>query len=120
MLSTDVPRPERIAPRLPFLFNTAAVRVSDDSKFRARVEIGSNREQQMSQVDPWEKAAECARAIQISIDPHRKAVLINLQQMWIALANQRDFLTEEELALEVETIGRLHVKFGGAHSVHAH
>ena len=74
----------------------------------------------MSQVDPWEKAAECARAIQISIDPHRKAVLINLQQMWIALANEREFLTQEELAREAETIGRFHVKFGGADSVHIH
>jgi hypothetical protein len=74
----------------------------------------------MSQVDPWEKAVDCARAIQISIDPHRRAVLFNLQQMWIALGNQRDFLTQEELAREVETIGRLHVKFGGADSVQVH
>jgi len=71
----------------------------------------------MSQVDPWEKAAECARAIQISMDPHRKAVLINLQQMWIGLGNQRDLLTQDELAREVENIGRLHVRFGGADSV---
>jgi hypothetical protein len=74
----------------------------------------------MSQVDPWEKAAECARAIQISIDPNRKAVLRNLEQMWIALANQRNFLTKDELAREAETIGRLHAKFGGAHTVRAH
>jgi hypothetical protein len=73
----------------------------------------------MSEVDPWEKAAECARAIQISIDPHRKAVLINLQQMWIGLGNKRDFLTQEELAREVESLGRLHFKFGGADSVQA-
>jgi len=70
----------------------------------------------MSEVDPWEKAADCARAIQISIDPHRKAVLINLQQMWIGLGNQREFLTQEELAREAETIGRLQFKFGGADS----
>jgi hypothetical protein len=49
----------------------------------------------MSQVDPWEKAAECARAIQLSIDPHRTAVLTNLKQMWIALANERNVLTPE-------------------------
>jgi hypothetical protein len=74
----------------------------------------------MSQIDPWEKAAECARAIQISTDPHRKAVLINLQQMWIALGNQRTFLTQEEIAREAEAIGRLHVKFGSANSVPVH
>ena len=74
----------------------------------------------MFQVDPWEKAADCARAIQICIDPHRKAVLINLQQMWIALGNQREFLTEEELAREVEMIGRLHLKFGDADGEQLH
>jgi len=70
----------------------------------------------MTQIDPWEKAAECARAIRISIDPNRTAVLTNLQEMWIALANQRNFLTEDELAREAEKIGRLHVKFGGMRS----
>ena len=70
----------------------------------------------MSQVDPWEKAAECARAIEISLDPLRKAVLSDLQHMWIALGNQRNFLTQDELAEEAEKIGRLHVKFGGADS----
>ena len=54
------------------------------------------------------EAAECARAIQISHDPHRKAVLSNLQQMWIALANERAFLSPERLAREAESIGRLH------------
>ena len=71
----------------------------------------------MSDVNPWEKAAECARAIEISFNPHRKAALINLQHMWIALGNQRDFLTQDELAREVEAIGRLHLKFAGADSV---
>jgi hypothetical protein len=116
-------KPKRIAPRLRFAFNTAEVSASDDLKelkFRARVEVAKNGRQKMSQVDPWEKAAECARAIQISVDPHRKAVLVNLQQMWIALANEREFLTQEELAREAETIGRLHVKFGGADSVQVH
>ena len=67
----------------------------------------------MSQVDPWEKAAECARAIQIELDPHPKAVLTNLQQMWIALADERRFLTSEELAREMKAIGRLHAGMAG-------
>jgi hypothetical protein len=62
----------------------------------------------MSQVDPWEKAAECARAIQISHDPHRKAVLNNLQQMWVALATERSFWGLS-VGAEVEAIGRLHL-----------
>jgi hypothetical protein len=64
----------------------------------------------MSAIDPWEKAAECARAIQRTIDPHRRAVLTNLQKLWIALANERDFLTEEQVADEAEKIGRLQVE----------
>jgi hypothetical protein len=123
MFSTGTPKPKRIAPRGQFAFNTAALRASDDFKaleFRARVGIAKDGRHKMSQIDPWEKAAECVRAIQISIDPHRKAMLINLQQMWIELANQRNFLTEEQLAREVETIGRLHVKFGGEDSVQIH
>ena len=64
----------------------------------------------MSSIDPWEKAAECARAIQATIDPHRRAVLTNLQKLWIALANEREFLTEEEVADEAEKIGRLQVE----------
>ena len=66
----------------------------------------------MSQIDPWEKAAECARAIQVSIDPLRKGVLANFEQMWIALANQHNVLTQEEQAREAEKIGRLHAIFG--------
>jgi hypothetical protein len=68
----------------------------------------------MSQIDPWEKAAECVRAIQISTDPCRKDVLRNLQHMWIALAHQRDLLTQEQRAREAEKIGRLHAIFGDA------
>lgn len=64
----------------------------------------------MSFVDPWEKAAECARAIQGTVDPHRRTVLTNLQRLWIRLANQRDFLTEEQVANEAEKIGRLQVE----------
>lgn len=64
----------------------------------------------MSAIDPWEKAAECARAMQRTVDPHRRAVLTNLQKLWIALANERDFLTEEQVADEAEKIGRLQVE----------
>jgi hypothetical protein len=74
----------------------------------------------MSQVDPWEKAAECARAIQISTDPLRKGVLTNLEQMWIALGNRRNLLTPEERTREAEKISRLHALFGGQEDVRVH
>jgi hypothetical protein len=54
------------------------------------------------------------RAIQISTDPHRKDVLANLQQMWIALANKRNLLTQEQRARKAEKIGRLHALFGSS------
>jgi hypothetical protein len=42
----------------------------------------------MSSVDPWEKATECARAVKTVTDPQRRAILSNLQDLWIALANE--------------------------------
>ena len=44
----------------------------------------------MTQVDPWEKAADCERALKRSRDPQAQAVLKNVQQLWIALANRKD------------------------------
>jgi hypothetical protein len=67
----------------------------------------------MSQIDPWEKAAECDRAMQISSDPVRRDVLKNLQEMWLILANKNLQLSEEESAREAEKIGRLHAMFAG-------
>ena len=68
----------------------------------------------MSHVDPWEKAAECARAVKAAADPRRRAVLTNLQNLWIGLANELDCMTPEEAAAEAEKIGRLHIEWGGA------
>jgi hypothetical protein len=62
----------------------------------------------MSLVDPWEKAAECDRAIRITLDPHWRVTLTTLRDMWIALGNQRGLMTQTELARETEAIGRLH------------
>ena len=42
----------------------------------------------MADVDPWEMAAECGRAVQTVTDPQRRAILSNLQDLWIALANE--------------------------------
>jgi hypothetical protein len=74
----------------------------------------------VAQIDPWEKAAECVRAIQISTDPHRKDVLTNLQQMWITLANQRNLLTQAERAREAEKISRLHSMLAGVDGAQVH
>jgi hypothetical protein len=64
----------------------------------------------MSEVDPWEKAAECQRAVQAAIDPQHRTILTHLRNLWMALGNERDFMSADDLAKEVEAIGRLHVE----------
>ena len=51
----------------------------------------------MAQVDPWEKAADCERAIRITLDPLHRETLTK-------------FLSDDALATQIETIGRLHAK----------
>ena len=74
----------------------------------------------MLQVDPWEKAADCDRALRISLDPVHREILTNIREFWIALAQERPFLSEEELARQAEAIGRLHARMTsrGATSIH--
>jgi hypothetical protein len=65
-------------------------------------------ESMMVQVDPWEKAADCERALRLIIDPVHRENLTTIREFWISLANKRRYLSEHEFANEVETIGRLH------------
>jgi hypothetical protein len=62
----------------------------------------------MSQIDPWERAADCDRAIRITLDPVRRDKLANIREFWISLGNAAQTLTEREFAKETETIGRFH------------
>ena len=62
----------------------------------------------MSLVDPWEKAADCERALRITIDPIRREMLSNIREFWIALANERPFLNDADLAAEIEVISHFH------------
>jgi len=71
----------------------------------------------MPQVDPWEKAADCERALRIPVDPLRRETLSNIREFWIVLAQESRFLSEEVLAAQIETIGRLHAKLDRA--IHA-
>jgi hypothetical protein len=70
----------------------------------------SCRARPMAQVDPWEKAADCERAIRITLDPLHRETLTNIREFWIALAHKSRFLSEDALATQIETIGRLHAK----------
>jgi hypothetical protein len=63
------------------------------------------------QVNPWDKAAECGRAIEAAKDPHRRAVLGNLQKLWIALGNEESLLADQHLMERCEGLYRLHAQF---------
>jgi hypothetical protein len=60
------------------------------------------------QVEPWEKAADCARAIAATNEPTKREILTNVRNLWMALAEQRSFLSDAELAKQIEAIGRIH------------
>ena len=75
-------------------------------------------EDAMFQVDPWEKAADCERALRLTLDPLYRENLTNIREFWISLANKRPFLSEKEFAVEAEVIGRLHANLTATTSVH--
>jgi hypothetical protein len=72
----------------------------------------------MFQVDPWEKAADCERAIRLTIDPIHRENLTNIRDFWILLANKRRSLTEQEFANQSEAIGRIHANLTATTSIH--
>jgi hypothetical protein len=74
----------------------------------------------MSRIDPWEKAADCERAIQAAADPQQKTILKNLRYLWIALANESECMSAVEFAHESETIGRLHIALARARAPSLH
>ena len=64
----------------------------------------------MFQVDPWEKAADCERALRLTIDPVHRENLANIREFWISLANAQSFLSEGDFVKQAEAIGRFHAK----------
>jgi hypothetical protein len=75
-------------------------------------------EDAMFQVDPWEKAADCERALRLTIDPVHREKLTNIREFWISLAKKGPFLSEHEFAREAETIGCLHANLAALTSIH--
>jgi hypothetical protein len=64
----------------------------------------------MLQVDPWSKAAECDRAIELVADPERRIVLESLRSLWIALSHERSLLEEPDRAGQLSTIAQIHTE----------
>jgi hypothetical protein len=56
----------------------------------------------MSQPDG---AAECAEALQKTLTPNRRIALAYLQKLWTALDNEECFMTQRQLAEQIDTIG---------------
>jgi hypothetical protein len=63
--------------------------------------------------DPRLRAVECAEAIQKTFDPDRRLALAYLQGLWVALDDEKNFMTQRELAEQIESIGELHADFFG-------
>jgi hypothetical protein len=74
----------------------------------------------MFQLDPWEKAADCERALRLAIDPVHRERLVNIREFWISLADEKPFLSEDEFAKQVEAIGRLHADLTATRSSHSY
>jgi hypothetical protein len=61
----------------------------------------------MSQ-DLWDKAAECARAIETTSDPRQREMLTHLQTLWTNLANESQVVSGHQLADQIATISKIH------------
>jgi hypothetical protein len=61
-------------------------------------------------VDPWAKAAECDRAIEVVADPERRIVLESLRRLWVALCSENPLVDEPERAGQLSTITQIHAE----------
>jgi hypothetical protein len=61
-------------------------------------------------LDPWSKAAECDRAIELVADPERRIVLESLRSLWVALCSALSFLDDPDRADQLSTIAQIHTE----------
>jgi hypothetical protein len=64
----------------------------------------------MTNVDPWEKAADCERSLEVATDPQKRSILTKLRDLWITLGNDCSLVSEAELAKNAESINRMHIE----------
>ena len=64
----------------------------------------------MSLLDPWGKAAECERAIEVVADPERRVVLDSLRSLWLALGDEQLSFDGLERAGQLSTIDQIHIE----------
>ena len=73
----------------------------------------------MLQIDPWERAAECERALRAANDPKRRQILTDVRDLWIGLANTRSLWTRVHFDEQVEAISRIHTETIGPVAIRA-
>ena len=72
--------------------------------FAGRTPVSLNK----MKLDPWDKAAECDRAIEIVADPERREVLDRLRSVWLAIGDRPSFLDRAERAAQLSTLAQIH------------
>ena len=71
-------------------------------------------------IDPWEKAAECERSLTATPNLQQRAILEMLRNLWIALGNTKNLMTNAQISKELETIGRVHADMVSANGSALH
>jgi hypothetical protein len=71
-------------------------------------------EAKMSQQGLWERAAECARAVEATGDPIQREMLTYLRTLWINLANESPYLSRATLAEQTDTVSKIHANRAGS------
>jgi hypothetical protein len=62
----------------------------------------------MANIDPWQKAYEYQKALKRITDPKLRAIFTEFRDLWIALANRKQFLTPAELDTEIEALSNIY------------
>ena len=72
----------------------------------------------MARTNPWQKAEECQFAAMGTIDPAEREVLTKIRNLWIALANERSFLTASEFREQIKWISDIQAELVGGATAH--
>jgi hypothetical protein len=54
------------------------------------------------QIDLWEKVAECEHLLRSATDPRQRELSLYLRGLWLSLVDESRFLTDDQLANEIE------------------
>jgi hypothetical protein len=65
----------------------------------------------MTPIELFSKMGECLRAINGANDPNERETLINLQRLWIALADKTNFMQNGDISSdETVEVSRIHAQ----------